>query len=86
MTSDSLIRPALVPFPSSIEPEPADPPIDGARFWSHGHELTAAVSVSSVAAWAKAAAVAFLVIVGATALDFGVLWSASARVIERLPF
>jgi hypothetical protein len=42
--------------------------------------------VAPAPSWATAVVAAFLVTAGALALEFLVLWVASGRVIERLPF
>ena len=43
-------------------------------------------SAASAPSWVKTIVAAFLVVAGALALEALVLWVASARVIERLPF
>jgi hypothetical protein len=54
-----------------------------------GREQAASAFIASAApapAWTTAVAAVFAVSAGALALEFLVLWSASARVIEQLPF
>ena len=66
------------------------PPIDQTvRFSSRNQKQTTPASAGKVTPgvpWARSVAVALLVVAGAMAFDFVVLWSASGRVIERLPF
>jgi hypothetical protein len=77
MTSASL-ESSVVPFPSIDQT---------VRLPNHSQGRSAPASVGNVVpamAWAMTAAL--LTIAGAVAFDFLVLWIASARVIERLPF
>jgi len=75
-------RPTFLPFPPSLGALPAGQPV---RVASRSAER-AAPSATPSRMWVEATAAALLVIAGAVALDFAILWTVSGRVIERLPF